>query len=189
MQEDQLEPTDEQLLERMHGGDSGALGLLYVRYSPHVYELALHFSGNTEEAEDISHNVFCRFWERHGQIADISSLKAYLFKMTRNEILTLFRHRQVERNYMRQQQIEMDPSPVSDDNARITAAELLEMVNLAIERMPELRRRIFMMSRYDELTYAEIAERLDISPRTVQYHIGKALVDLRKLLQVMVLFM
>lgn len=188
MQEELIEPTDEQLLGRVRGGDSGALGLLYVRYSPQVYELALHFSGNEEEAEDISHNVFCRFWERHDQIADISSLKAYLFKMTRNEILTLFRHRQVERNYLRQK-IEQDPSPVSDDNVRITAIELLQMINLAIDRMPDLRRRIFMMSRYDEMTYAEIAESLDISPRTVQYHIGKALAELRNLFHVMLLFM
>ncbi len=188
MQEKSKEPTDGELLKRVHRGDSGALGLLYIRYSPRVYDLALHFSGNEEEAEDITHNVFFRLWERRELIVDISSLKAYLFKMTRNEILALFRHRQVERNYARLKQ-ESDPDPVTDEPPRVTTEELLQMVNLAVERMPEPRRRIFMMSRYDEMTYAEIAESLDISPRTVQYHIGKALAELRNLFHVMLLFM
>lgn len=188
MQEQPNDPTDEQLLERVHAGDSGALGLLYVRYSPRVCDFALQFSGDEKEAEDITHNVFCRFWERHELIADIGSLKAYLFKMTRNEILALFRHRQVERNYQRQCMEEEPPQSV-DATVHVTTKELVEMIELAIERMPEPRRRIFQMSRYDEMTYAEIAAHLDISPRTVQYHISKALADLRKLMDVMVLFM
>ncbi|MDE5894519.1 MAG: sigma-70 family RNA polymerase sigma factor, partial [Muribaculum intestinale] len=70
----------------------------------------------------------------------------------------------------------------------VTTEELVGMINLAIERMPDLRRRIFMMSRYDEMTYVEIASQLGISPRTVQYHIGRALADLRKLVNMMLLF-
>ena len=64
MQENPKESSDAQLLERVHKGDSGALGLLYIRYSARVYDLALHFSGNEKEAEDITQNVFSRLWER-----------------------------------------------------------------------------------------------------------------------------
>lgn len=108
--------------------------------------------------------------------------------MTRNEILTLFRHRQVVRNYERLTQ-KYDSNPIIEETPHVTTEELIQMVNLAIERMPEPRRRIFMMSRYDEMTYAEIAKNLNLSPRTVQYHIGKALSELRKLFHVMMLFM
>ncbi|WP_295732225.1 RNA polymerase sigma-70 factor [uncultured Muribaculum sp.] len=187
MQTKSNDPSDEQLLERVHAGDSGALGLLYVRYSPRVCDFALQFSGDEKEAEDITHNVFCRLWERRELIVDIESLKAYLFKMTRNEILTLFRHRRVERNYLKLR-MEEEPPEDADATAHVTTKELVDMIDLAIERMPELRRRIFLMSRYDEMTYAEIAARLDISPRTVQYHIGKALADLRKLLNILMMF-
>ncbi len=187
MQEKSTEFTDDQLLERVQRGDSGALGLLYIRYSPRVCDLALHFTGNEEEAQDITHNVFCRLWERRDMITDISSLKAYLFRMTRNEILTLFRHRKVERNYAKQKQDGEIPH-VDDVSVKVTTEELVGMINLAIERMPDLRRRIFMMSRYDEMTYVEIASQLGISPRTVQYHIGRALADLRKLVNMMLLF-
>lgn len=188
MQEIPQDPTDGQLLKRVHGGDSTALGLLYIRYSPRVYDLAFQFSGSEEEAADITQNVFFRLWERRELIVDISSLKAYLFKMTRNEILTLFRHRQVVRNYERLTQ-KSDSNPIIEETPHVTTEELIQMVNLAIERMPEPRRRIFMMSRYDEMTYAEIAKNLNLSPRTVQYHIGKALSELRKLFHVMMLFM
>lgn len=187
MQENPKESSDVQLLERVHKGDSGALGLLYIRYSARVYDLALHFSGNEKEAEDITQNVFSRLWERRELLTNICSLKAYLFRMTRNEILTLFRHRKVERGYARQQ-MEKEPQYAPDSSMKITTSELIEMIDIAIERMPELRKRIFMMSRYDEMTYAEIAQHLDISPRTVQYHIGKGLNELRKLMDVMVLF-
>ncbi|MDE7407164.1 MAG: RNA polymerase sigma-70 factor [Muribaculaceae bacterium] len=182
-----MELTDEQLLDRMRAGDTGALGVLYMRYSARVREFALRFSGDEKEAEDITHNVFCHLWERRDALKGVDSLKAYLFKMTRNDIFSLFRHRKVEREY--QTGCDADVHRLEcDEFSRITTAELLEMVNLAIERMPELRRRIFMMSRYDNMTYAEIATTLDISAKTVQYHIGQALAELRKLINVMLLF-
>lgn len=182
-----MEPTDEQLIDRMRDGDSGALGVLYVRYSAMVHDFALRFSGDDAEAEDITHNVFCRLWEHRCALGDVDSMKAYLFRMTRNDILSLFRHKKVVRDY--QERYSAESNEASEDNFhRVTTAELIEMINLAIDRMPEMRRRIFMMSRYDGMTYAEIAERLDISPKTVQYHIGHALAELRRLVQVLLMF-
>jgi len=66
--------------------------------------------------------------------------------------------------------------------------DLLEMIELAIENLPEQCRRVFKMSRYEHLSYNEIAERLGISPHTVQFHISEALSRLRKLMPALLFF-
>ena len=70
----------------------------------------------------------------------------------------------------------------------VSTDDLLEMIDLAVRNMPEQRRRVFCMSRYENMSYNDIAEALNISPKTVQYHISGALAELRKLLSAMAFF-
>ena len=70
----------------------------------------------------------------------------------------------------------------------VTTADLLEMIDLLVARMPEPQRTAFRMSRYENMTYAEIAEKMGISPKTVQYYISQALAELRKAAEVMLVF-
>lgn len=68
-------PTDGQLLKRVHGGDSTALGLLYIRYSPRVYDLAFQFSGSEEEAADITQRILPRmYFSGCGNVASLLSI-------------------------------------------------------------------------------------------------------------------
>ena len=180
--------TDQELLRRMHAGDTGALGVIYMRYSAAVSDFAYHFIRNDEDVADITHNIFCRLWEERHNIEDIRSLKGYLFSMTRNAIFNELRHRRVVAQWENESSL-TDIDKYTDAESAVSTSDLLEMINLHIERMPELRRRIFCMSRYDNLSHAEIAEKLNVSRKTVEYHIGVALKELRKLMQVMLLFM
>ncbi len=181
------QPTDNEILRRMSNGDSGALGLLYMRYAATVNDFAFRFIRDKQDADDITHNIFCKLWEQREEITDINSLKSYLFKMTRNAIFKVFRHRRIVDQYQAEVLANELP-PLTDGESAINTADLIEMIDLSIQNMPELRRKIFCMSRYDNMTYAEIAAKLDISPKTVQYHIGVALAELRKLIQILVLF-
>ena len=162
------------LLDRLGRGDIDALDTLYVRYAPRVYDFALRFLKNETEAEDVTQDIFLQVWDNRSLMGQVLSIRAYLFRMTRNAIFNRFETREAE--------LSVDPG------RRITTEDLLEMIELAIENLPEQCRRVFKMSRYEHLSYNEIAERLGISPHTVQFHISEALSRLRKLMPALLFF-
>lgn len=181
-------PTDYELLRRMRDGDTGALGILYMRYAGSVSDFAFSFIRVTEDVEDITHNIFCSLWENRDRIADVESMKSYLFMMTRNAIFKVFRHQKVVEEW--ESEAKRDSiRDIYDGESKVTTDDLLEMIDLMIANMPEMQRKIFCMSRYENMTYNEIADKLGVSPKTVQRYIGLALADLRKLMQVMLIFM
>lgn len=181
------EVSDNELIERMRGGDTGALGILYMRYAPSVSNFAYRFIRVREDVDDITHNIFCSLWEKRESLKDIESLKAYLFQMTRNAIFKEFRHQQVVSEY--ESEVGNDKNENYYDGEKVvTTSDLLEMIDLMISNMPEPQRVAFRMSRYEHKTYAEIAEHLGISQKTVQYYISQALAELRRLTEAMLIF-
>lgn len=185
--ENQVEHTDRELLRRMQSGDTGALGVLYVRYASKVSDFAMRFIHDKAEVDDITHNIFYSLWENRAKLDDVESLKAYLFMMTRNAIFMVFRHRKIAEEWAADALCDKEKE-FSDGEKIVTTADLLEMIDLMISNMPELQQKIFRMSRYDHLTYNEIAERLNMSPKSVQRYIGLALAELRKLIEAMLIF-
>ncbi len=181
--------SDKEILDRMHRGDTGALGLLYMRYAGAVTEFAYRFLRIKEEADDITHNVFCALWENREKIDSIESIKNYLFQMTRNAIFSSLRHNKIASDYASQvASNSFENNQILDGDREVTTKDLLEIINLYISRMPELQRKAFSMSRFQHKTYNEIAEELGISPRTVQHYISQALAEIRKLVEVMLIF-
>lgn len=171
----------------MRGGDTGALGILYMRYAPSVSNFAYRFIRVREDVDDITHNIFCSLWENRESLKDIESLKAYLFQMTRNAIFKVFRHQQVVSEY--ESEVGNDKNENYYDGEKVvTTSDLLEMIDLMISNMPEPQRLAFRMSRYEHKTYAEIAEHLGVSQKTVQYYISQALAELRRLTEAMLIF-
>lgn len=181
------EHTDQELLRRMQSGDTGALGVLYVRYASKVSDFAMRFIHDKAEVDDITHNIFYSLWENRAKLDDVESLKAYLFMMTRNAIFMVFRHRRIAEEWAADTRSSVEKE-FSDGEKIVTTADLLEMIDLMISNMPELQQKIFRMSRYDHLTYNEIAEKLNMSPKSVQRYIGLALAELRKLIETMLIF-
>jgi RNA polymerase sigma-70 factor (ECF subfamily) len=170
---DMSEIPDNELIERM-------------RYAPSVSKFAYSFIRVREDVDDITHNVFCSLWDSRDSLSDMESLKAYLFKMTRNAIFKVFRHQHIVSEY--ETYVKEGDSGFSDGEKIVTTADLLEMIDLMISNMPEAQKTAFRMSRYENKTYSEIAEHLGVSPKTVQYYISQALSDLRKLTEAMLIF-
>lgn len=182
-------PTDDDLLKDLINGDSKAFDSLYLRYAPHVEAFACCMLKDRSEAEDLAHDLFLKIWENRDSLPNIRSFKSYLFRMTKNAIFDRFEHKAIDARF-RQTARQVDiPELVSDDIAtRIDQQDLLLLIELAIERMPRQRQRVFRMSRIDGIPQPEIARELGISLKTVEYHIHEALADLRKLIQIIALF-
>lgn len=135
--------------------------------------------GDIDIATDITQDVFVRVWEK--QIAiDANNAKYLLFKIARDMMVSKYRKTEVENKYTSRMQLELTELVV--DNS-YDYKQLKNNYELALVRLPEKQRTVFMMSRMEELKYAEIAERLDISIKTVEKRMSIALGYLRKVLK------
>ncbi|MCV6605661.1 MAG: RNA polymerase sigma factor [Porticoccaceae bacterium] len=138
-----------------------------------------------EDLDDIIHEVFAR-------LAKISNLaqklaanrkdnRAFLFTSVNNYIIDQERRKVLERRYQREQQqqegylvVELSPEKIA------SSSEELELIKSAIGRLPSTWRQAFILSRFDHLSYQQIADRMGISVKTVEKYITRALVQLRK---------
>lgn len=181
------EQEDDRLLQALLQDDCKAFDELYMRYAPHVEAFAFCLLKNRTEAEDLAHDIFLKIWENHQSLGHVRSLRNYLFTMTKNAVFDLFEHKNVRLRYER-----FHPSVgelVSEDlSSRIASEDLLLIIEMAVEQMPEQRRRVFRMSRYEKRSYQEIASELGISTKTVEYHIRTALAELKKIIGILAFF-
>lgn len=130
-----------------------------------------------DEAEEVVQNVFYKLWERREQIHTLQSVPAYLYRSVYNESLNVLRHEKVKdgyRTYAKGTGIDMQPA---DDTASMRELEM--KLGEAMADLPEQCRTIFQMSRFEELKYREIAERLGLSVKTIENQMTKALKILR----------
>lgn len=125
---------------------------------------------------------FFKVWTNRESISKVSSLKAYLFRMARNMVYDYYEHSLVKESY--EQKLQSSSSAYTDlIEEDIYAKELSILIDIAIEQMPEQRRRIFKMSRKEGLSNEEISQKLQINKRTVENHVSQALADLREVVR------
>lgn len=132
-----------------------------------------------DDAEEIVQDVFVNFWNNQHKINIKISLKAYLYSSVRNASLNKKKHIKIREQYKEHNERELESNSVDLEN-EMNATELEIKIKNAIDKLPLKRRKIFIMSRYDDLKYKEIAEKLNISIKTVENQMGSALKFLRK---------
>ena len=137
------------------------------------------------EAEDITQDIFLKIWRNRTSIGAVDAFGPYLFRMARNAVYDRFDNRSVRENYARR--ASLLPEYELPDSA-IDSRDLLLLIRMVVEKMPEQRRRIFRMSREEGLSNDQIAEQLSISRRTVENQISRALAELRKLVKLILFF-
>ena len=167
------------LAMRIKIGDTQAFELLFRKYYVRLCGFANKFLNEPEEAREIVQDVFTKIWESREDIDPEESLRAYLFKITQNMSINKLRRKQVESKYIDIYRLvyieQMEISPYES----FLADELVDNITTAIEKLPPKCRRVFDLSRTDCLKYSEIATALQISVKTVEAHMCKALQILR----------
>lgn len=167
---------EEQLFSKIKKGDEDAFSKAFDLY----YSQLCFFADNVIHDFDLSRSVvqqvFVDLWIRRTNLDILFSLKSYLFQAVKNEALDILKHRKVETKYL-QSLREKDEQGWFHD--QIEEAELNDRINTAIQELPPRCRDIFMLCRFEELKYSEIAERLNISVKTVEMQISIALKKIR----------
>ncbi|MEN8204259.1 MAG: RNA polymerase sigma-70 factor [Bacteroidota bacterium] len=128
-----------------------------------------------DDAREVVHKVFIALWEKREAVDLSTSLKSYLFTSVHNRSLNVLR----DRKKFSDEELP-DVAGDWDVSAQIESMELEEKIRDAIQSLPEKCRRIFELNRFDGLKYSEIAQELDISVKTVENQMSKALKILRE---------
>ena len=156
---------------------------IFYEIFPKVKAFAWKILQSEEDAEDIAQDVFAKLWNTPETWADKETWHNYIYTMTRNHIFNFLKHKAVEQKYQQQSEPEDYNYYSTDDiHDQLYAKELQLLIKLTIDRMPEQRRKVFLMSRQEDMSHTEIAERLGISIRTVERHIYLALGELKEVL-------
>ena len=134
--------------------------------------------GDSSLAEEIVQDVFVTVWERRATLDENKSFGNYICTIAKSRLLNTYKHRIVESLYTR---LVRETVSEATDTTRneIDTDFLSEFISTIIDELPEARRRIFRMSRYECLTNKEIATRLHLSENTVESQMNKALKFIR----------
>lgn len=156
----------------------------YFTYYPKLVRFATEFVLFKEDAENITQDVFMNLWERQDALDHVENMNAYIFRLTKNRCLDYLKHKMSEEKYATavQTDFEFDLKLQSLDrfDTDIIGVEGLEnQIMAAIDTLPARCREIFMLSRFEELRYKEIAERLGVSVNTVENQMAIALRKLK----------
>ncbi len=168
--------TDMQLANLIRDGDTQAFDALFLRYYTPLCHLAARMLKSVDASEDVVQDVFLRIWTGRANWVLNVSVRAFLERAVRNASIDSIRHASY---VVRSSESDLG-SGRGDMLAELDNRTALENAQEAISNLPEGSRTIFLLSRVDGMTYAQIAERLGISVKTVETQMGRALKELRK---------
>lgn len=164
---------------RIKLGDEQAFELLFRKYYIRLCAFSNKFLNEPEDAKEIVQEVFVKIWEGRDEIDPEDSLKSYLFKIAQNLSINKLRRIKVESKYVEVFKIVYLECHEYSSHDTLLAKELEENIANSISNLPTECRKVFELSRVEGLKYREIAEVLNISVKTVETQMTKALKYLR----------
>ena len=173
---------DVELMREIKAGNMFAFDVLYKKYSRKVYSFGYSILKSTEETENLIQDVFLNFWEERLNIEKDSSIKSYIFTLTYNSAVSVMRKKASESKYFEYLKTlqEAREEPV---NLELEYNELSARLDMIIKALPQRQKEIYLMHKIEELTYNQIAQRLNISVNTIENHMSRALKTIRRKLE------
>ena len=169
---------DSVLLAHLNEGSKPAFDVIYNKYWKLVFQAAQKRLSNTEKAQDVAQDVFVQLWIRSNK-SIIENLPAYLLVSARNGVFKLL-EKEARLNIVPEESSSKIESPFDRADNGIIQKEFLEAFEKLIEALPSQQRIIFKMRFDEDLNSQQIADILNISPKTVRNQLGKTLSSLRK---------
>lgn len=173
---------EKEILKLLKADDPRTVKQLFYQFYPFLCNTVFRILKDKALAEDLAQDTFFKFWEKRHSIDVQTSLKAYLRRMAVNEALYYLR-----KNKKFQKDTEVEPGDLGGATSTVEDTllhqELEDKIGAAINTLPPRCQEVFRMSRFEDLSYKEIAAKLDISIKTVENQMGKALKILRAALK------
>ena len=172
--------TDNELLESLKSNDEKAFRTIYARYVKRCFGLALQKIRSREAAEEITQNIFISLWERRSVLV-IQNLESYLMVSVKYQVINFIESK------LTREKFALTLPPQYEGENTVENAIFLKDLSLALEKalseLPEKTQEVYRLSRFDNLSGREIAERIGLSEKSVEYHISQSLKFLRQQLK------
>jgi RNA polymerase sigma-70 factor (ECF subfamily) len=173
-----MEFQDEQMALLLTRRDKAAFEQVFKTHYKNLYAYAFTMLKDESDAEEMVQQVFFKLWERSEHLSFSGSIAAYLYKAVHNESLNFLKHQKVKETHRLHVAYSMK-NKSEQPQGKIIGRELEQKFRQALNELPEQCRTVFQLSRFEDMKYKEIAGKLDISVKTVENHMGKALKFLR----------
>ncbi len=175
----QIMSDTEKIILKFKAGEASAFDTIYDMHSQKLYRFALGLLKDHDNACEIVQEVFVTLWEKRNQVDITFDFENYIFTIAHNAIRKFFRKKSME-NKFRDILLNTSTETIENADTSIIYNELLELANRTIEKLPPKRKTVFKLSRLEGLTIKEIASRLDISTRTAENQLARALKYLKE---------
>jgi RNA polymerase sigma-70 factor (family 1) len=169
--------SDADLLVALRADDAGSFAEIYARYCYPLFTLAYHKLKSRETAEELVQDLFENLWHRRAA-HDIQQLKHYLFSALRYRIINYVKAQQVRTGYELYCRLGASEADTTTEEA-LASNELRAVLLDSLRKLPAKSREIFQLSRLEQYSVAEISGRVNLSEKTVEYHLTKSLKLLR----------
>ncbi|WP_438711986.1 RNA polymerase sigma-70 factor [Aquimarina muelleri] len=177
----ELQITNSFFIKNINEGNKKAFKILFELYYSKLLYVAQNYVSNKEDAEEIVQDVFVKIWKKRKSIS--ANINGYMFKVTKNSCLDYLRSQKTKLssvNNTLQLEAFLNYKALADDiSSSIIEKELEQKILRSINLLPEKCKEVFIKSRIDGLKNKEISGELDISVKTVENHMSKALKHMR----------
>ena len=174
--------SDKELVTSLREGNEFIFETIFKNYYERLCNYANTIMNNIDEAEEMVQSTFLNLWEKHEDIEIHTSIKSYLYRAVHNHCLNRVKHYKVRQEHSKELKYQSEDG-IDSTSQELIGTELEKQIALAIDSLPPQCSKVFKLSRFENLTYAEIAEQLNLSVKTVDNHLGKALKILREKLK------
>jgi RNA polymerase sigma-70 factor, ECF subfamily len=168
--------SDHEMMPAIRDGNKDAFREVFHQCYADLCQYASTILKDMDEAEDVVQSMFIKIWEKRETLNVEHTIRTYLYKAVYNQCINLLDHRKIK---LKHQEYGSYEARNLVQHPEVFPEELEAHIKAAINELPEQCRRVFILSRYEEMRYAEIAQQLKISVNTIENQISKALRILR----------
>ena len=176
---DQLNFEESRLISLLNEDSEYAFQLIYDKYRNRIYQTAIKFLKSPIIAQDVVQDVFMKLWFERHKIDPSKPVEAWLYTVAKNNILNKLR--KIANDW---KAIDLLSHTIiqSENNTdqKLTESEFKQNLESAVSKLPEQQKVVFILSRFEKLTYIQIGEKMGISPLTVKTHLSRALFAIKK---------
>lgn len=171
--------VDKDTIIKFKEGNTEAFDKIYRQFSNKIYHFVLGLTKDEHVSKDIVQEVFINLWDKSDLVNQDLNFDNYIFTITYNSIRKYFRRKAIETkafDYF----LKNSPEVIEDGDKDLIFKELIEIAYKTIDNLPPQRKKVYTMSKQEGMKIKEIADKLSLSPRTVENHLAKALKFLKE---------
>jgi len=174
----------EKIIRRLKNDDKSAVDELFSYYYPRLYHFSKSILKIENDIDDILQEVFVKIWLNRQKIGNAETFNAYIFTITKNEVLNLIRSKLKDHTFKDELYLRSVAEEYQTQN-QLEYEEIKITIDHLVTGLPEKRQQVFILSRTEGLTNKEIAQQLNISEKTVEDHITHAIRHIKSAMQEM----